>query len=353
MEQIVELLEMGGVMPSYEEKAKRYQIERDSLGTQPLQALRSFYCSITMDFNSERIAKEDHALESIVKSLARQIKESKLALELLLQLSRSTVVRDAVGTTRGCIFLVVTMLNSDDAQASRNSRELSDNLSFLDQNVIEMAKANFFKPLLHLLSSEADDEKISLLESGEDIFKLFSLISFTSPDIQRNILEAFCAMCRSSSGPDIRAKLRQLPAVQVLVQSCEINNQIVRMRASAVKLFYCLTVDGDDISFQDHVGLRFIQTLLTIKNTSTDEEESSAATGIISNLPKDIQITQWLLDSGALDIIFAFMTDGNRNALNKKHGIEDAVRALCRFTVSTNKEWQKKVAEAGIIRVLI
>ncbi|KAK8560981.1 hypothetical protein V6N13_026416 [Hibiscus sabdariffa] len=598
MEQIVELLEMGDVMTSYEEKAHRYQLERDSFGTQPLQALRSFYCPITMDVmvdpveissgltferkaierwfadgnkvcpltliqldslvlqpnktlrqtirewkyrnkmitivsikpklksndeqevlqslselqdlcteqelhrewvtfegyipiligllraknreirtqalvilcllardsheNKERIAKEDHALESIVKSLARQIKESKLALELLLQLSRSSVVRDAIGTIQGCIFLVVTMLSSDDAQASRDSRELLDNLSFLDQNVIEMAKANFFKPLLHLLSSGPDnvrllmaktlseieltdhhklslvkdggalgpllqllshddlemktvavkalqnlsslpqnglqmikegalgplleilyrhslsspslreqvavvvmhlakstnttaagDDQISLLESDEEVFRLFSLISFTGPDIQRNILEAFCAMCRSSSGPDIREKLRQLPAVQVLVQLCEINNQTVRVRTSAVKLFYCLTVDGDDISFQDHVGHRCIQTLLKIINTSTDEEESSSAMGIISNLPKDIQITQWLLDSGALDTIFAFITDGNLNALNKKQGIEDAARALCRFTVPTNKEWQRKVAEAGIIRVLV
>ncbi|KAK8709284.1 hypothetical protein V6N13_060305 [Hibiscus sabdariffa] len=137
---------------------------------------------------------------------------------------------------------------------------------------------------MHLAKSTntpaADDEQISLLESG----------------------------------PDIRVKLRQLPAVQVLVQLCEINNQIVRVRASAVKLFYCLTVDGDDISFQDHVGLRCIRTLLTIINTSTNEEESSAAMGIIPNLPKDIQINQWLLDSGAVDIIFAFDTDGNRNA---------------------------------------
>ncbi|KAK8709285.1 hypothetical protein V6N13_060306 [Hibiscus sabdariffa] len=156
MEQIVELLEVGDVMPSYEKKAKRYQLERDSLGTQLLQALRSFYCSITMDVmvdpveissgqtfersaierwfadgNKERISKEDHAM----------------------QLSRSNVVQDAIGTIQGCIFLVVTMLSSDDAQASIDSRELLDNLSFLDQNVIEMVKANFFKPLLHLLSS--------------------------------------------------------------------------------------------------------------------------------------------------------------------------------------------------------
>ncbi|XP_022738452.1 U-box domain-containing protein 44-like [Durio zibethinus] len=409
--------------------------------------------------NKERIAKVDHAFESIVRSLARQIKESKLALQLLLELSRSSAVRDVIGTIQGCIFLVVTMLNSDDDQASGDSRELLDNLSFLHQNVIEMAKANFFKPLLQLLSAgpdnvrllmaktlseieltdhhklslfkdgalgpllqllshdnlgmktvavrafqnlsnlpqngllmikegalgplfeilychslsspslreqvavvimhlakstnsqEAGHEQISLLESDEDIFKLFSLVSLTGPEIQRNILQAFCEMCQSSSGRDIRAKLRQLSAVQVLVQLCEVNNQMVR--TSAVKLFYCLTVDGDDISFQEHVGQRCIGTLLRIIKTLSDEEEAAAAMGIISNLPKDIQITQWLLDSGALDIIFATITDGNRNASHKKQEIESAVRALCRFTVSINREWQKKVAEAGFIPVLV
>ncbi|XWS38019.1 hypothetical protein CRYUN_Cryun19dG0094600 [Craigia yunnanensis] len=595
MEQIVVLLEKADATTSYEEKAKSYLHERNSLGTQPLEPLQSFYCPITMDVmvdpveissgrtfersaierwfadgnklcpltsihldalvlqpnktlrqsieewkdrnkmitivsikpklqsneekevlqslcelqdlcteqelhrewmtfegyipiligllsaknreirthalailcilakdghdNKERIAKVDHALESVVRSLARQITESKLALQLLLQISRSSVVRDVIGTIQGCIFLVVTMLNSDDAQASGDSRELLDNLSFLDQNVIEMAKANYFKPLLQLLSSgpdnvrllmaktlseieltdhhklslfkdgalgsllqllshdnlgmktvavsalqnlsnlphnglqmikegalgplfeilychslsstslreqvavvilhlakstntqEADHEQISLLESDEDIFKLFSLISLTGPDIQRNILQAFCAMCRSSSGLDIRAKLRQLSVVQVLVHLCEANNQMVR--ASAVKLFCYLTVDGDDNSFQEHVGQRCIDTLLGIIKTPSDEEEAAAAMGIVSNLPKDIQITQWLLESGALDIIFASITDGNRNALHKKQEIENAVRALCRFTVSTNREWQKKVAEAGIIPVLV
>lgn len=595
MEQIVVLLEKADATTSYEEKAKRYLDERNSLGTQPLEPLQSFYCAITMDVmvdpveissgrtfersaverwfadgnkhcpstsiqldtlvlqpnktlrqsieewrdrnkmitivsiksklqsneeqevlhslcelqdlcterelhrewvmfegyipilvgllsaknreirthalailcnlakdshdNKERIAKVDHALESIVRSLARQIKESKFALQLLLQLSRSNSVRDVIGTIQGCIFLVVTMLNNDDAQAYGDARELLDNLAFLEQNVIEMAKANFFKPLLQLLSSgsddvrllmaktlseieltdhhklslfedgalgpllqllshdnlemktvavgalqnlsnlpqnglhmikegalgplfeilyrhslssprlreqvavvimhlakatntqEADHEQISLLESDEDIFKLFSLISLTGPDVQRNILQAFCAMCQSSSGPDIREKLRQLSAVQVLVHLCEVNNQMVR--ASAVKLFYCLTEDDDDISFQEHVGQRCIDKLLEIIKKSSDEEEIASAMGIVSNLPKDIEITQWLLGSGVLDIIFASLTDGNKSSLNKQQEIENAVKALCRFTVSTNREWQKKAADAGIIPVLV
>lgn len=52
---------------------------------------------------------------------------------------------------------------------------------------------------------------IPLLGSEDDIFKLFSLISLTGPNIQGNILLAFHAMCRSPFGAYIRTKLRQVP----------------------------------------------------------------------------------------------------------------------------------------------
>ncbi|KAK9292022.1 hypothetical protein L1049_019975 [Liquidambar formosana] len=197
----------------------------------------------------------------------------------------------------------------------------------------------------------ADQVQVSLVESEEDIFKFFSLISLTGPDMQQSILCAFHAMCQSPSGLDIRTKLRQLSAVQVLVQLCEIDNHTVRM--NAIKLFYCLTEDGDDSTFSEHVGQRCIETLLKIIKTSENVEEIAAAMGIISNLPKDPQMTQWLLDAGALQIIFNCLTDGNSNASYKRQITENAVGALCRFTVSTNKEWQKKVAEAGFIAVLV
>lgn len=88
-----------------------------------------------------------------MRSLARQIGESKLALQLLLQLSRCKEVREVIGTIQGSILLLVSLLNSDDSQASVDAKELLDNLSFLHQNVIDMAKANYFKPLLQLLCS--------------------------------------------------------------------------------------------------------------------------------------------------------------------------------------------------------
>lgn len=62
-------------------------------------------------------------------------------------------MRDSIGNVQGCILLIVTMSGSDDTQAAKDAKELLENLSVLDQNVIQMAMANYFKPLLHLLSS--------------------------------------------------------------------------------------------------------------------------------------------------------------------------------------------------------
>ncbi|KAG5558892.1 hypothetical protein RHGRI_008741 [Rhododendron griersonianum] len=407
----------------------------------------------------ERIAKVDDAIELIVHSLARKVNESKAALKLLLELSRNDVVRNLIGRVQGCILLVVTMSSSDDPQAAKDAHEILGNLSFLDENVVQMANANYFGPLLRLLSSgtesvkmmmaktlseveltdhsklslfkdgakgpllqllshddiemkkvsvkalqnlstipqnglqmiregavgqlfellychrlsstslreqvaatimhlarsttapEADQMKASIFDSEEDIFKLFSLISLTGPQVQQSILQTFIAMCQSSSGFEIRTTLRQISATRVLVQLCELDNN--PLRASAVKLFHCLTQDCDNNSFLEHVTQRCMETLLKIAKTSNDTEEIASAIGVISNLPRDSQVTEWLLNSNTLQVIFTFLATGNTYSSNQKEVVENSATALCRFTVPTNHEWQKKVAEARFIPLLV
>ena len=92
-------------------------------------------------------------IEYIVRSLGRRIAEGKLAVELLLELSHHETLRNGIGMVQGCILLLVTMSNSDDNQAASHAKELLDCLSFSDQNVIQMAKANYFTHLLQRLSS--------------------------------------------------------------------------------------------------------------------------------------------------------------------------------------------------------
>lgn len=411
------------------------------------------------DDAKERIAKVDNAIESIVRSLGRRVAERKLAVALLLELSKSNSVRDCIGNVQGCILLLVTMSSSDDGQAARDAQALLENLSFSDQNVIQMAKANYFKYLLQRLSTGLEDVKmvmattlaemeltdhnkeslfeagalgpllhfvshgntqmrkvafralqnlsslpknglqivregavrplldvlfhhssssrslrehvagtilhlavstvsqgssqipVSLLESDEDIFMLFSLINLTGPDVQQSIIRTFQALCQSPSATNIKNKLKQCSAVQVLVQLCEHDN--VDVRAHAVKLFSCLAEDGDEATILEHVGQKCIETLLGIIKSSDDEEEIASAMGVISNLPETSQITQWLLDAGALPVISSYIRNGKQKDPHKSQLIENAVGVLCRFAAPTNLEWQKRAAEIGIIPLLV
>ncbi|KDP28447.1 hypothetical protein JCGZ_14218 [Jatropha curcas] len=410
------------------------------------------------DHAKERIANVDNAIEFIVRSLGRRIGERKLAVALLLELSKCSVIKDGIGRVQGCILLLATMSSSDDSQASADAEQILENLSFSDENVIQMAKANYFKHLLQRLSSGSEDVKmimastlaemeltdhnkaslfeggvlgsllhlvldgnaemkkvairalrnlsslpanglqmiregavrplldllfrhisssglreevaatikhlaestvsqgssltpISLLESDEDALMLFSLINLTGPDVQQNILGIFYALCQSPSASKIKTKLTECSAVQVLVQLCGHENQNVRV--NAVKLFHCLVEDGDEAIILEHVGQDCLKTLLRIIQSSNDMEEIASAIGIIADLPENPQITQWLLDAGALPVIVRFLPNSKQNDPHKKQLVENAVGAMCRFTVPSNLEWQKKAAEAGIIPLLV
>ncbi|XP_021814989.1 U-box domain-containing protein 44-like [Prunus avium] len=411
------------------------------------------------DDAKERINKADNGIESIVRSLGRRVEERKLAVALLLELSKSNLIRERIGKVQGSILLLVTMSNSDDNRAARDAQELLENLSFSDQNVIQMAKANYFTHLLQRLSAGPEDVKmtmasnlaemeltdhnkeslieggvlcpllylvshgdipiktvavkalrnlsslpknglqmiregaerplldllfnlssslsslreylaatimhlamsvslessqtpISFLESDEDILKLFSLINLMGPNVQKSIIRTFHTLCQSPSAISIKTKLIQSSAIQVLVQLCE--NDDLNLRANAVKLFSCLVEGGSESTTTlEHVNQKCIETILKIIKASDDEEEIASAMGIISNLPETPEITQWLVDAGALPAIFSFLQNGKQNGPHKNQLIENAVGAICRFTVSTNLEWQKSAAETGIIPLFV
>ncbi|KAL3651302.1 hypothetical protein CASFOL_004304 [Castilleja foliolosa] len=410
------------------------------------------------DDNKERIANVNNSITYIVRSLARKVEESVLALQLLLELSRSLYVRELIGGVQGCILLLVTLANSDDAQASKYAEEVLDNLAFLDENVVQMAKSKFFKPLLqrlcegplsmqtvmaealadveltdhnklslskdgaikpllkmldqpdidiksasvralenlsgvtqnglqlikegakaplfdllfcHTLSSssaklrehvaktimhmaestaspEAFEERVVLIESEDDVFKLFSLISYSGPDMQETLLLTFRALCGSSCGLNIRTNLQQICAVKVLVQLCELDD-LPAVRQNAVKLLYLLTQDGDHETFTQHITNKCITTLVKIIETSDGPTETSKAMGIISNLPHNPQIS----DPNVLKAISDCLTFKNPHSSHEKELLEYSAQALIRFTVPTNIESQLKVAELDLIPVLV
>ncbi|KAM0945395.1 putative U box domain, armadillo-like helical, Zinc finger, RING/FYVE/PHD-type [Dioscorea sansibarensis] len=405
--------------------------------------------------NKGKIAEVDNAIESIVRSLGRRSEERKLSVALLLELSKNNMVRGSIGKVQGCILLLVTTSNNDSNQAANDAKELLENLSFLDENVVQMAKANYFKPLLRQLDSGSDDakkimvstlaemeltdhskgtlfkdgalqpllklishtdtdlkvasvkalqnlsslpqnalqmiregavrpllhllhhhissfptlqeqvaatimniavsakeldsnENFVLLESDDDVFWLLSLINFTGPNIQRSILITFCALCELPTGKTIRAKLRQCSAIQVLISHCERNDRV--LRANAVKLLSCLTEGGDDAAASE----TFLKTLLSIVQVSVDEEEKASALSIISDLCNGyLQTHQWLVDAEAIPIIIGCLKDARPHVSSKNQLLENAVGALCHFTMPTNLDFQKRAAELGVIPLLV
>ncbi|XP_058743848.1 U-box domain-containing protein 44-like [Vicia villosa] len=410
------------------------------------------------DEAKERIATVDDAIESIVHSLGRRPEERKLAVALLLELSRNDMAREHIGKVQGCILLLVTMSNGDDDQAARDATELLYNLSYSDQNVILMAKANYFTHLLQRLSTGPDDVKmimartlaemelsdhnkeslfdggvlapllhlflhydlqmktvatkalrnlsslkrnglemirqgaarplldllfhhniqtsslwedvagiimqlaasatsqdaetlVLLLDSDDDVFNLFPLVSVTQPGVQQNIILTFYVLCQSPSSSYIKTKLNQCSAIPELVKLCE--NEHTNLRASAVKLFSCLVESCDEAIILENVDKKCINTLLQILKSSSDKEEILSAMGIICHLPEIDQITQWILDAGILPIISKYVQDGRDRDLQRSNLVEEAIGALHRFTVPTNLEWQKIAAETGIITVLV
>lgn len=89
----------------------------------------------------------------VVRSLGRQAEERKLAISLLLEMSKNNTLLNSIGKVRGCILLLVTMARSDENQEAKKAQELLEHLSFSITFTLQMAKANYFKPLLRLLSS--------------------------------------------------------------------------------------------------------------------------------------------------------------------------------------------------------
>ncbi|KAM7264487.1 hypothetical protein ACFE04_002170 [Oxalis oulophora] len=107
------------------------------------------------------------SLSTLVKALARDIDERRVAVGLLLEISNLSAVRRRLGRIQGCIVMLVTILNGDDTDlvSSRDAGKLLDSLSSNTQSVLHMAEAGYFKPLVQYLKNGSDMCKILMATS--------------------------------------------------------------------------------------------------------------------------------------------------------------------------------------------
>lgn len=112
------------------------------------KALATLNLLVKDNIHNKIRACEAGVLTVAVHSLARDMAESRQAVALLLQLSKERKLCQQMSKVQGCILLLVTITNSEIPQAAEDAQLVLENLSDNDQNVVLMAEANYFKPLV-------------------------------------------------------------------------------------------------------------------------------------------------------------------------------------------------------------
>jgi vacuolar protein 8 len=98
----------------------------------------------------ERLASIE-ALSSIVRSLSRDVDETREAVAVLLALTDIPQVRQRIGRIKGCVVMLVTLRNARESGADDGADKLLHILASSPQNVLSMAEAGYFRPLIHYL----------------------------------------------------------------------------------------------------------------------------------------------------------------------------------------------------------
>lgn len=101
--------------------------------------------------NLQEMMADVGPLSTLVKSLAGDEEERREAVGLLLELCDLVNVRRRLGRVQGCIVMLVAILKGNDQIASYDARKLLNVLSGNTQNVLYMAEAGYYKPMVQFL----------------------------------------------------------------------------------------------------------------------------------------------------------------------------------------------------------
>ncbi|XP_020570864.1 U-box domain-containing protein 44-like isoform X2 [Phalaenopsis equestris] len=215
------------------------------------------------EYTKEQLAGVNKLIEFIVMSLGRRSEERKMAVALLLELSSIEMICSKIGRVRGCIFLLVTTTN-DGNQAATDAMQLLEKLSYLDENVVKMAKANYFKPLLQRLRSGNDDVKKIMVttlaeielpdQSKAGLFRdgaldvLLYLVKHSDPDIRAMAVKSLQSL---SNLPENGVKMMREGALSPLIdllchQHFNASNILSEQAASTIMNIVSSAVDWED-----------------------------------------------------------------------------------------------------------
>jgi len=135
----------------------------------------------------------------------------------------------------GVLVPLLHMFSQNDVLVKAEAIKALKNLSNSKKTGQEMIRQGAARPLLNLLfnqsipttslwgdlstiivqlaaSTISQDAQtpVLLLDSDDDVFNLFNLVSVTEPVVQQNIIQTFYALCQTPSASFIRTKLKEV-----------------------------------------------------------------------------------------------------------------------------------------------
>ncbi|XP_010273265.1 PREDICTED: U-box domain-containing protein 44-like isoform X2 [Nelumbo nucifera] len=186
--------------------------------------------------NKEKMA-DLGSLSTLVRSLSRDIEESREAVGLLLELSELQAVRRRIGRIQGCIVMLVALRNGEEPCASHDAGKLLNSLSTNTQNVLHMAEAGYFKPLVQYLKEGSDMSKILMATA----LSRMELTDQSRASLgEEGAIEPLVKMFSSGK---LEAKLSALGALQNLSRLTQNVKHLVRsgIVASLLQLLFSVT----------------------------------------------------------------------------------------------------------------
>ncbi|KAJ9685066.1 hypothetical protein PVL29_017195 [Vitis rotundifolia] len=283
----------------------------------------------------------------------------KEAVELSLNPSDLLIVHKWIGRIQGCIVKLVAILNGEDLVVSRDVGKLLSALSSNTQNALHMAKAGYFKPLVHYLKDGSDISKILMattlsrmklthqdkgslgkdgalqnlsmlteniqssinsrivvvllqllfsVTSSESILvnqdvaqQMLSLLNLSSSVIQYHLLQVLNSIAAHSSASKVRNKMKENGAIQLLIPFLSETNTMTR--TGALNLLYTLS-KYLPVEFKKQLSETHLNIIVNIISLSTSDSEKVVAVGVLSNLlVNDKKATDTLKRANLLPIL--------------------------------------------------
>ncbi|GLJ33167.1 hypothetical protein SUGI_0667810 [Cryptomeria japonica] len=314
-------------------------------------------------------------VEQVVRCLARDARISTVAVELLSELllngsELNVSVYRKISLEKSAILLLVTLRNGSVTESAEKAEAILQRLRDNDDNIVQMAAANWYGPLIECLHKGSEGSKLKMaialskMELTDQNIKLLGdegaippLVKMISSNLESKAAALGALKNLSTNhenkkhianadGENVRSVARSANGISVLLPLIEGSDQ--KIRESVIKLLCSLSEGGSqEISHFLLNGNKF-ELFVTFLEDDSRGDIQAAAAGILSTLPaSDGKVTDALIKAEALPAIIQVLNNGSPNAK------ENAVGVLLRFTDPSSLETQHMVVHSGAFPLLV